>query len=398
MKKTLLVCLWLGVILASNFALGQSLSDTRHYVIVGAFTSQSNAERLTAKAISENLDANFARNEARGVYYVYVLGTDDRKAAYAYGALVRRDSEYKDAWVFSGVLEVMDDEVPEPLAEEKAEVAVEEEPEPVIETDPEPTVIEEVSESEIAVEEEPEPVVEEKPVKDPNLKSFYFQLVSQETGEEVKGQVYLQKDKEDNKFDSYEGNEVVDLYKPGRNNSTYYLTVNAPGYDPVETEINYDTQPETDADGNALIKVPLERSKTGDYVEFNKVQFLSNSAIFAPNSKGELDAFVQLMNDNPKYRIRVHGHVNGKFNRNATIRADSEQFFGRSDGNKEISASPKKLSDHRAELVKDYLVSNGVSAKRIKTKAEGASTMLFPSSGPLSRFNDRVEIEITKGK
>ena len=264
--------------------------------------------------------------------------------------------------------------------------------------EPEPETIETIEEDgSESVELETEDF-EIEPVKDPNLKSFYFQLVNQETGEEVKGQVYLQKDRDDNNFEAYEGNEAIDLYKPGRDKNTYFVTVNAPGYDPVETEVNYNDPPETDQNGNTLVKISLERSRTGDYVEFNKVRFLSNSAIFTPDSKTELDAFVRLMNDNPKYKIRVHGHVNGKFNRNATIREDSEQFFGRSEGNKEVSASAKKLSDYRADLVKDYLVSQGISARRIKTKADGASTMLFPSSGPLSGFNDRVEIEITKGK
>ncbi|MEM8566913.1 MAG: OmpA family protein [Bacteroidota bacterium] len=387
MKKTLLVCLWLGVMIAPNGLFGQSLAESRHYVIIGAFTIEANAERLTAKAITQSLDANYARNQARGVFYVYVLGTDDRKAAYSYVSQVKRDYEYKDAWVFSGVLDVIGDEVPEPVVEEES----------VAEPDPEPVVVEEVQEPEI-VELDPEPEVEEEPAKDPNLKSFYFKLVSQESGEEVQGQVYLQKNKEDSQYDSYQGNQVVDLLRPGRNSNTYFVTINAPGYDPVETELNYASPPALDENGNGLIQVPLERSKSGDYVEFNEVRFLSNSAIFSPESKIELDAFTQLMNANPKYKIRVHGHVNGKFNRNATIRGDSEGFFGRSEGNKEVSASAKKLSDYRANLVKDYLVSQGISARRIKTKADGASTMLFPSTGPLSGYNDRVEIEITKGK
>ncbi|MEM9857107.1 MAG: OmpA family protein [Bacteroidota bacterium] len=389
MKQTLFVCLWLGVTFFSNVLFGQSLSDLRHYVIIGAFTSENNAERLTAKAISQSLDANYARNELRGVYYVYVLGTDDRRAAYNYVAQIRQGSEYKDAWVFSGVLDVMDDEAiyTTPV---KQKIERKDEPEPeTIET------IEEDGSESVELETED---FEIEPVKDPNLKSFYFQLVNQETGEEVKGQVYLQKDRDDNNFEAYEGNEAIDLYKPGRDKNTYFVTVNAPGYDLVETEVKYNDALQIDQNGNTLVKIPLERSRTGDYVEFNKVRFLSNSAIFTPDSKTELDAFVQLMNDNPKYKIRVHGHVNGKFNRNATIRGDSEQFFGRSEGNKEVSASAKKLSDYRANLVKDYLVSQGISARRIKTKADGASTMLFPSSGPLSGFNDRVEIEITKGK
>ncbi|MEM8569040.1 MAG: hypothetical protein AAGF85_21450 [Bacteroidota bacterium] len=43
-----------------------------------------------------------------------------------------------------------------------------------------------------------------------------------------------------------DGNQVVDLLKPGRNNNTYFVTINAPGYDPVETELNYDRPPATD--------------------------------------------------------------------------------------------------------------------------------------------------------
>ncbi|MEM7108523.1 MAG: SPOR domain-containing protein, partial [Bacteroidota bacterium] len=251
MRKTLLVCLWLGVLYFQKVAIGQSLAESRHYVIIGAFTSEANAERLTAKAITQSLDANYARNEARGVFYVYVLGTDDRKVAYAYGSKVRRDYEYKDAWVFSGALELIGDEVPEPQEEE----------EPVLESDPRPAVVEEVEEPEIEeADPEPEPDVEEKPAKDPNLQSFYFKLVGQESGEEVSGQVYLQKNKEDSQYDSYDGNQVVDLLKPGRNNDTYFVTINAPGYDPVETELKYDSPPATDEYGNGLIEVSLERS------------------------------------------------------------------------------------------------------------------------------------------
>ncbi|MEM8569039.1 MAG: hypothetical protein AAGF85_21445 [Bacteroidota bacterium] len=77
------------------------------------------------------------------------LGTDDRKAVYAYRSKIRLDYKYKDVWVFSGVLDVIGDEVSEPVVEE----------EPVIEPDPEPVIVEEVKEPEI-VEPDSEPEVE----------------------------------------------------------------------------------------------------------------------------------------------------------------------------------------------------------------------------------------------
>ncbi|MEM8569035.1 MAG: hypothetical protein AAGF85_21425 [Bacteroidota bacterium] len=51
LKKTLLVCLWLGVLTFQNTVIAQSLAESRHHVIIGAFTSETNAECLTAKAI-----------------------------------------------------------------------------------------------------------------------------------------------------------------------------------------------------------------------------------------------------------------------------------------------------------------------------------------------------------
>ena len=381
---------------------GQGDEGTRHYVVIGAFSSLENAERFGGQVSSEDLEVNYARNEVRGVYYVYVLDTENRKAAYSYGARLRKSAGYKDAWVFSGSLDPLELSAkenigpPEPAGVTQEEAIIEEETtaEPVEEIVEEEmvTVVEEVA---VAEEEQP---VEEKPTFDPNKKPFYFSLVSSSTGEEVSGQVYLFENKDANQYQTYSGNEVIALGKPANANQTYFLRVNAPGYNPIAKEINYKNTVGTDEKGNALVKVDLKRSRTGQYVEFNSVGFLSNSAIFTPVSKPELDAFVDLLSKNTKYKIKVHGHCNGKYERNATVRSDSDHFFIRGEGTKEVSVSAKKLTDYRAQLFKDYLVINGIAANRIKTKAEGGSTMLFPQNGPLGGLNDRLEIEITKGK
>lgn len=65
-------------------------------------------------------------------------------------------------------------------------------------------------------------------------------------------------------------------------------------------------------------------------------------------------------------------------------------------GNQKKRASDKELTTLRAEAVKQYLVSQGVEADRIKTKGEGGKLMIYPQNSVYANYNDRVEVEITK--
>jgi outer membrane protein OmpA-like peptidoglycan-associated protein len=104
------------------------------------------------------------------------------------------------------------------------------------------------------------------------------------------------------------------------------------------------------------------------------------------------------MKDQPKYKIEVHGHCNGKQSRNIVSKGNSNEFFETSTLNSRGIVSAKELTQLRADLVKEYLVSQGIEAKRIKTKAEGGKVMIYPQSGTLSGYNDRIEVEIKSGK
>jgi outer membrane protein OmpA-like peptidoglycan-associated protein len=111
-----------------------------------------------------------------------------------------------------------------------------------------------------------------------------------------------------------------------------------------------------------------------------------------------LDGLVDLMKEQPKYKIMVHGHCNGKQSRNVVTKGNSNEFFETSTLNNRASVSAKELTQFRADLVKEYLVSQGIDAKRIKTKAEGGKVMIYPQGSTLSGYNDRIEVEIKKGK
>lgn len=388
MKKFVILSSLLCVFSATNIAQAQVQSTEEHYVVIGAFSVHNNAIRWTDKANKNNFSAQYAMNQARKLYYVYILKTESRRQAFAFMMKIRVETEYKDAWVFSGKLGV-----------EAEEEVMKEEPPVVKEApveQPEEPKIEEVPEEKPVVEEAPkEPVVEK-----PKGKPFMFRLVS--SGEEVLGEVHVLESPRATQYQSFNGNEVVYLTPPGNSEGAFIASVQAPGYRPVEITVDY-KDPSLYSSGfgpqnETIIPIELVRSKRGDYIEFNKVKFFGNSAIFQPESKIELDGLVDLMKENPKYKIKVHGHCNGKQSRNVVTKGNSNEFFETSTLNNRATVSAKELTQYRADLVKEYLVSQGIDAKRIKTKAEGGKVMIYPQTSTLSGYNDRIEVEIKRGK
>lgn len=382
MKKTLFL-FWFAS-LAISVQLAHAQSQIEHYVVIGAFARHDNAIKWTDQANKLNFSAQYAINEARGLYYVYILRTPDRRAAFSLMLKIRVETKYKDAWVFSGKL---GKEEEEPVVEEP----VEETPPPVEEPVEEP-VIEETPEEPVVVE---EPVVEK-----PKGKPFLFKLMS--ANEEVLGEVHVLESSSATQYQAFKGNEVVYITSPRNTEKAFIAAVQAPGYRPVELTIDYDNpgalSTGVGSQNEVIIPIELVRSKKGDYIEFNNVRFFGNSAIFQPESRIELDGLVDLMKENPKYKIMVHGHCNGKQSRNIVIKGNSNEFFETSTLNVRETVSAKQLTQYRADLVKEYLVSQGIDAKRIKTKAEGGKVMIYPQGGTLSGYNDRIEIEIKKGK
>lgn len=297
---------------------------------------------------------------------------------------IRVETQYKDAWVFSGKLGIEPKKEPvvkEPVVETPIEKPIEEVP--IIEETP-----------------EPEPVVEEPAVEKPKGKPFLFKLTSD--NKDVMGEIQVLESPRATQYQVFKGNEVVYLTMPRNSERAFIASVQAPGFRPVEITVDYENpslfSSGTGPQNEIIIPIELVRAKRGDYIEFNNVRFYGNSAIFQPEAKLELDGLVDLLKEQPKYKINVHGHCNGNQSRNVVTKGNSNEFFETSTLNNRASVSAKELTQFRADLVKEYLVSQGIDAKRIKTKAEGGKAMIYPQGGTLSGYNDRIEIEIKKGK
>ncbi|NOS93139.1 MAG: OmpA family protein, partial [Cyclobacteriaceae bacterium] len=249
-----------------------------------------------------------------------------------------------------------------------------------------------------------EPIVEkpiEKPIaKKPAGKAFYFKLVSEKDGAEIKsGEVHLMESTTAAQYQSFKPGEVVYLPAPKNKSGTYTIATQVPGY--AQTTANLDYQNPTETKGSSeesIIEIVVPRAKKGDYIDFSNVKFFKNSSILQPVSQGELDGVVDLLKENINYKIKIHGHANGTQDRESFTRGPNSSFFATNPSadvdHKKMS--PKDLSLARAETVRDYLVSQGIDKERISVKGEGGRIPLYPTGGSLGQLNDRVEIEFVK--
>ena len=90
----------------------------------------------------------------------------------------------------------------------------------------------------------------------------------------------------------------------------------------------------------------------------------------------DLDHMISWLKQYPQRSVTIEGHADER-------------------GTREYNLA---LGERRAQAVKQYLISQGIGAKRISVKGEGGKIPLYPEGGTLGQYNDRVEIEFIKGK
>jgi outer membrane protein OmpA-like peptidoglycan-associated protein len=119
----------------------------------------------------------------------------------------------------------------------------------------------------------------------------------------------------------------------------------------------------------------LARIKIGQTIHLNNIFFVQSKPVLLESSYPELGRLVTILTENPAMEIELSGHTDN---------------VGSVDLN-------QKLSEERAKTVKDYLVSKGISAKRIKEKGYGGTKPVAGNDTEENRKkNRRVELKITK--
>ncbi|MBI3254055.1 MAG: OmpA family protein [Nitrosopumilales archaeon] len=115
-----------------------------------------------------------------------------------------------------------------------------------------------------------------------------------------------------------------------------------------------------------------------------------------PESKYELNSLLGMLNENQKYKIVLHGHTNGNAAGKLLTMGESKNFFEISPDVKKGVGTARDLSRERAEVIREWLIAQGISGDRMEVKAWGGKRMVHDKNSEHARKNVRVEVEVVE--
>ncbi len=393
----------------------QLTDDHPNYVVIGAFRIQRNATRFTNHAQKDlSLNAKYELNKNRNLYYVYVLNTSDREAAIAEALRLRAESEFKDTWVYSGSLgklkpgqeafagidinpatnRTMNDVSTSTEASLESQPFVADAPGAGSDTDTSPSAVPVVPNTD-----------DQKMSSDDEEiqgKKFYFNIMRALDSQPVEGDVDVIDIDKVKKLGTYKGNMDVRVAKPAGKSGKVSLVCEVFGYRKVQREVDFNNPSgegiESRQDGAVTVPFELARLQKGDVAVMYHVYFFKDAGVMRPESRYEVTSLLEMLKENPAYEIKIHGHTNGKASgKIISLDDESTNYFSLSK-TKEGFGSAKKLSEERADVIRRFLISNGVDASRMHVKAWGGKRPIHDKHSTRAQENVRVEIEIVKDK
>lgn len=134
------------------------------------------------------------------------------------------------------------------------------------------------------------------------------------------------------------------------------------------------TPPKT-LDAKVVYTPPLVVAPVGKTTQLQALQFVQSKTELLPDAQPALEQLLQFMQAQSTTEIELSGHTDnqGDFDQNLL------------------------LSKQRVDVVKDYLVKNGIAAKRITTRGYGPTRPIASNNSEATRrLNRRVELVVLK--
>ncbi|WP_026308523.1 OmpA family protein [Spirosoma spitsbergense] len=128
-------------------------------------------------------------------------------------------------------------------------------------------------------------------------------------------------------------------------------------------------------DAKVIYTPPLVVAPVGKATQLQALQFVQSQPDLLPDAQPALDQLLGFMRDHPTAEIELAGHTDnqGDFDKNL------------------------QLSKQRVEVVKAYLVKNGIDANRITTRGYGPTRPIASNNREATRqLNRRVEMTVVK--
>jgi outer membrane protein OmpA-like peptidoglycan-associated protein len=392
-----------------------------NYVVVGAFAIHKNAIKFTRYVNRMQMPAKYEMNPNRNLYYVYVLATSNKQVAVGEAIRLRNETQFSDSWVYHGLLgdamysasidinPVTKQKMDQVRSDVTSGVRI---ANPMIEpsitsTNVVATNTNVTSTPDATITASTTPVVENPTVNPAKKKSsssdetdgkpFLFTLYRGTDNTIVTGEVEIIDTEKSRKIGTYEGNIPVKISSPTNKTGEIALICDVFGYRKVQKTINYNN-PESemaskDEQGNTVVPFELVRLQKGDIAVMYNVFFFKDAAVMRPESQYEVNTLLLMLKENPKYRIRIHGHTNGGASGKIITMGPSKSFFSLTDTNEGFGTA-KSLSEERASIIREYLITKGVDGGRMEVKAWGGKRPVYDRHHTMASANVRVEVEI----
>jgi outer membrane protein OmpA-like peptidoglycan-associated protein len=401
---------------STNFVSAQANKElpAGYYVVVAAYaaTRENVAQNYKEVLNRRGIKADYGFNSRRNHYYVYLNYFTDLKTSLRDMTSTRKTPEFAEAWVrvISGDVtatttstEISTQKSPDAASkviESNSTTAVAgQEQEQNSETTVTPKSNVKLTDSSYDdVTENPE-IIQYSKITLENTEVF-LSLYNARNNRIVEGNVKVIDTDKSKLIKEVKGNDYLNLPDPKNTSGKITLICEAFGYRKVQHELSYplplaDTIKEyVDLLGTTfIVYFDLVRYHKGDIGTLFHVYFYNDAAIMLPESKYELTSLKQMMEENPKYRVMLHGHTNGNYHGRIILPGDNTNFFSL-DGSKNTVGSAKDLARARAEIIRDYLIANGIDGSRIEVKSWGGKKPLYDRHGANAKKNVRVEVEI----
>jgi outer membrane protein OmpA-like peptidoglycan-associated protein len=424
---------WIGILIVvlspiTAFTQHQSELNPGYYIVVGAYapTRENVAQNYTEVLTRRGYNAGYGFNSSKNVFFVYLKYFTDLKQSVQDMQATRKQPEFSQAWVrvIPGEIHPVSNNLPpldkQRLAEEQRQkdaLAKNKSEEPKQEFVKTSNPVSDTPKTEIAKTETAQNTVMAKAddgivvtdnapiVQFPKMTlgntEVFLSLFDQKHNRIVEGTVTVYDDEGNKVLKEVKGNEYFYLPNPRSKSGKLRLVCEAFGYKKMEQSINYLTPLADTVHKNIellgttfVINFDMLRYGKDDVGILGNVTFYNDAAIMLPDSKEELTGLVDMMRENPGYKILLHGHTNGNYNGKIIKIGENKNFFSL-EGSKSSMGTAKDLSYERAEVIKEYLVANGIEASRMEVKGWGGKKPLYDKHSVNAKRNVRVEVEIT---
>jgi outer membrane protein OmpA-like peptidoglycan-associated protein len=226
---------------------------------------------------------------------------------------------------------------------------------------------------------------------------FIFNLFRASDRAAVEGDVDVIDTDRSRKMATYKGNEPVRVTSPANKTGGISFMCEVFGYRKVQHDLNYNDPAgegiRRDAEGNVVVPFELVRLQRGDIAVMYNVYFFKDAGVMRPESRYEVTSLLEMLHENPNYKIKLHGHTNGGAPGKIISMGKERNFFSLT-ATQEGFGSAKKLSQERAEVIREYLLNEGIDPARMQIKAWGGKRPIHEKNSPRAEENVRVEVEI----